>query len=110
MEPAEIVFIDPISVRKGVPKRTDWVVGKELATSAGRARRKCVPLENLETRITKIHEANVVLVDNLSARDRWMDRIRSGQVHEGLKCDQLFEPFVETHYIVLSDFRDRIER
>jgi hypothetical protein len=71
MEASEIVIVTPVCMGECVAKRANAIVGEEAAASAGRARRRHVPLENLEAGLAEINEANVVLCDDLSANYCW---------------------------------------
>lgn len=87
VEAAEILVVSPVGVGKGVAEGPDWVIGEKAAASAGGAPGWRVLLENLEARVAEIHEAKVVLCDDLSANNGGIAWNRADQIHEALKSD-----------------------
>ena len=87
LQAAEIFVVSPVGVGKRVAEGSDWVVGEKTAAFAGSAAGSGVLVENLEARITEIHEAKVVLRDDLSANDSGVSWNGSDQIHETLKGD-----------------------
>ena len=87
VQAAEIFVVSPVGVGKGVAEGSDWVVGEKTAAFAGGAPGWCVLVENLEARVTEIHEAKVVLRDDLSANDSGVSWNGTDQIHETLKGD-----------------------
>ena len=87
VEAAKILVVSPVGVGKRVAESADWVVGEKAGALAGGAPGWRVLLENLEARIAEIHEAKVVLGDDLSANDCGVNWNGADQIHETLKGD-----------------------
>ena len=103
MQTAEIFVVSPVGVGKRVAEGSDWVVGEKTAAFAGGAPGWAMLVENLEARVTEIHEAKVVLRDDLSANDSGVSWNGTDQIHEPLKGDQLLQPGVQSDDVLCSN-------
>jgi hypothetical protein len=88
-------------VGDGVTKGADRIVGEKSTAPFRRAARKELP-EFAETRFSKVHEANIVLDDDLSTNHGRWSGCRVHVVHEALKGDEFVESVGEPNRMAFA--------